>query len=88
MPLKHLFIFASHILWGIFSRECKAWSSAELHRYGYCESAGDDFDDYDTEEDPAWTTFKSDEEKTIADVVEPLLSFVEEDDFDNMKNRQ
>ncbi|EYB89373.1 hypothetical protein Y032_0232g3023 [Ancylostoma ceylanicum] len=69
-------------------RECKAWSNAELHRYGYCESAGDDFDDYDAEEDPAWTTFRSDEEKTIADVVEPLLSFVEEDDFDNMKNRQ
>ncbi|RCN43746.1 hypothetical protein ANCCAN_10218 [Ancylostoma caninum] len=69
-------------------RECKAWSNAELHRYGYCESAGDDFDDYDAEEDPAWSTFRSDEEKTIADVVEPLLSFVEEDDFDNMKNRQ
>ncbi|KAK6750063.1 hypothetical protein RB195_002200 [Necator americanus] len=66
------------------SRECKAWSNNELHRYGYCESAGDEFD---VEEDPAWTAFKSDEEKTIADVVEPLLSFVEEDDFDNMKNR-
>ncbi|VDM72377.1 unnamed protein product [Strongylus vulgaris] len=67
-------------------RECKAWSNSELQNYGCCETSA--ADDYDLEEDPNWSMFKSDEEKTIADVVEPLLSFAEEDDFDNMKNRQ
>ncbi|CAJ0602077.1 unnamed protein product [Cylicocyclus nassatus] len=67
------------------SRECKAWTIAEVRNFGCSESASVD----DMEEDLNLSTvYRSDEEKTVFDAGEPLMSYVEEDDLDNMKNRQ
>ncbi|VDM61963.1 unnamed protein product [Angiostrongylus costaricensis] len=69
------------------SRECKAWSSADIYKYSFEESSKSDFHEYDVEEDAIRSSCRSDEEKDITESIKPLLSF-SKDFLGNMESNQ